>query len=236
VCHIFNFLALISDDSEVGMLDLLLKPIRLWLSTLHNLPRRLRLVNALACGLTATVMSVVVIGSIPYEVLWTWGPTGKPKPNLMGAVMDRMNEIGNGQESGSLEDSVKDFAGTQNLDSNGKQKTIPPKPLDSADCVILGYQLDRERHLDSLLLGTANQGKLVPAGRVTPKLTDQEAGELLATLKAITVKKPFIDVPADDVLWVKPQITCRVKYASQSKEGRLRDLQWEKLLGAMNFK
>ena len=33
-CHIFNFLTLVADDADVGLLDLVLKPLKLWMRTL----------------------------------------------------------------------------------------------------------------------------------------------------------------------------------------------------------
>ncbi len=89
VCHVFNFLKLAADDADIGLLDLLLKPLRLWARTCQNLPKRLWFFDAVVCGLTAIVMSLVVIGGIPYERLWDWGFQEPPKQNLMGAVMDR---------------------------------------------------------------------------------------------------------------------------------------------------
>ncbi len=234
----FNFLALIANDAEVGLLDPLLKPIRLWVRTCHNLPKRLKLVNATACGLTAIMMSLVVIGGIPYDRLWDWGVKERPKQNLMGAVMDRMKKLDNGKGSDNLEDAVKDFAGKQNLDAdnNNIEKPKPALPQQRADCVILGYQLDRDRRISSLVLGTASRSRLVFAGRVTPSLSDDEAEELLESLHAITVNKPFIRIPVENMLWVQPKLTCRITYTEQFKDGRFRGLQWEKLLGAIDLK
>ncbi len=235
-CHIFNFLSLVADDADVGLLDLLLKPFRLWIRTFRNLPRRLPLVNATACGLMAAVMSLAVIGGIPYERLWDWGFKEPPKQNLMGAVIDRVKKIDSGDGSDNLEDAIGDFAGKQNLDDNDLPKPQPPKPIEKADCVILGYQLDRDGRLATLLLGRAHKSQLVFAGRVTPKLSDDELNELLAALQAIATKQPLLSIPADNTIWVQPNLTCRVTFAEQLKDGRLRHPQWVELLGAMDVR
>jgi ATP dependent DNA ligase C terminal region len=235
-CHTFNFLSLAADDADVGLLDLLLKPIKLWLRTFHNLPRRLKLVNATACGLTAALMSLVVIGGIPYERLWDWGIKERPKQNLMGAVMDRMKELGSDKGSDNLEDAINDFAGSQGAAEETKPKPEPPKPREKADCLILGYQLDRDGRISTLLLGAAYQGKLVFAGRATPKLDDDESTALLKMLMSVATNKPLIRIPDEDARWVKPSCACRVTYAEQFNSGRFRDVQWDKLLGNMNVK
>ena len=235
-CHVFNFLSLAADDADVGLLDLLLKPLKLWVRTCHDLPRRLQLVNATACGLVAAVMSLVVIGGIPYERLWDWGFKEPPKQNLVGAVMDRVNELESDDGSDNLEDAVGDFAGQPNLDADDLPQPEPPKPKEKADCVILGYQLDRDGRLTTLLLGAADHGQLVFAGRVTPKLSDDELNELLAALQAIATKQPLFSIPVDNTIWVKPNLTCRVSFAEKLKGGHLRDPQWDKMLGAMDVK
>ena len=72
-CHVFNFMSLATEDSDVGLLDLLLKPIGLWVRTFRGLPKRLWFVDTLVCGLVAAIMSPLVIGGIPYERFWDWG-------------------------------------------------------------------------------------------------------------------------------------------------------------------
>ncbi|HEX5470749.1 MAG TPA: hypothetical protein VFW73_02630, partial [Lacipirellulaceae bacterium] len=83
-CHVFNFLVLAADDAEFGILDILLKPVKLWLRAVQQLPTRLWVADAAASGFVAAVLSLVVIGGIPYDRLWDWGFKEPPKQNLMG--------------------------------------------------------------------------------------------------------------------------------------------------------
>jgi hypothetical protein len=233
-CHIFNFLSLAAEDADVGLLDLLLKPLKLWSRTFHNLPRRLQLVNATACGLTAAAMSLVVIGGIPYERLWDWGIEAPPQQNLMGAVMDRVKELDSQEGSGNLEDSIKDFAGENGVTGDEILKKEPPKPQVKVDCVILGYKLDRDGRLASLLLGTAHRTRLVFAARIEPKLPAEEMDALVTQLKAIPAKRPLITMKFDGAIWVQPKLMCRVSCAEQLKDGRLREPKIDKMLGSMD--
>jgi hypothetical protein len=232
-CHVMNFMLLAAEDAEVGLLDLFLKPLRLWTRTCRQLPKRLWFFNALVCGLTAAIMSPLVIGGIPYERFWDWGFKEPPKQNLMGAVMDRMKQLDSQNSSDSLEDAIGDFAGKGGLDAD-EPKPEPPKPKQKADCVVLGYQLDRDGRLTTLLLGTAHRSELVFAGRVEPKLSDEELSELVATLKPLVIKQPFISIAADNVIWVKPTFACRVTYGEQLRSGSLREIGWDSMLGTMN--
>ena len=236
-CHVFNFLSLAADDAEVGLLDLFLKPFRLWARTCQQLPKRLWFFDALVCGLAAVVMSFLVIGGIPYDRLWNWGIKEPPKQNLMGAVLDRAKNLEGGSDN--LEDAIGDFAGKGGVEEDGaakKPETPQPPRREKADCVVLGYQLDRDGRLTSLLLGAVNGKKLVFAGRVTPKLPEAEISELVAALKTIVVKQPFISIAADDAIWVRPKFTCRVTYSEKLKNGHLRDMQWDTILQTMSTK
>jgi hypothetical protein len=235
-CHFFNFMLMAADDAGIGLLDLFLKPLRLWTRTCQQLPKRLWFFNALVCGLTAAAMSPLVIGGIPYERFWDWGFKEPPKQNLMGAVVDRMKQLESKNGSDNLEDAIGDFAGKGDVGADELPKAAPPKPKQKADCVVIGYQIDRDGRLTTLLLGTAYRSKLVFAGRVEPKLSDVESAKLVAILRPLVIKEPFISVAAENVLWVKPQFACRVTYGEQLRSGSLRDIGWDTMLGAMRVK
>src|SRR2546421_11920508 len=120
----------------------------------------------------------------------------------MGAVMSRVNKLDSGKGSDDLEHAIGDLAGSQNLDQKEKPKPEPPKPQNNADCVILGYLLDGDGRVSTLLLGTADRGQLIYAGNVTPKLPDDESRALGERLQTIQVKKPLIKIDTD-ATWVQ---------------------------------
>jgi ATP dependent DNA ligase C terminal region len=231
-CHLFNFVQQVADDSDVGVLDVVMRPIKLWLRTMQYLPTKLWLVNSAACGLTAAVMSVLVIGALPYDRLWDWGFKAPVKQNLMGAVMDRAKKL-EGRGADNLEDAIGDFAGEAGVDDEGMPKAKPAAPREKADCVILGYELDRDGRLDRLVLATAHNKKLVFAGKVNPTIDEIKRTELLQELKRIQVREPFIQMQADSAKWVKAKHACRVSYTERMKGGQLRDVQWETMLGTI---
>jgi hypothetical protein len=232
ICHVFNFLVLAADDADFGVLDLLLKPLKLWVRAVHNLPTRLWVANTAACGLAAAVLSLVVIGGIPYERLWDWGIEAPPKQELMGAVMDRVKELDSRNGADNLEDAIGDFAGENGDLGDDLPKPQPEKPREKADCVILGYLVDREGRLDSVLLGTAHRGHLIYTGRVKPELSDEDLAALMQLLKASRRRDPFIPIEAEG-MWVEPKVTCRVSFGERQRDGRLRDIKWHSLLRGM---
>jgi hypothetical protein len=233
-CHIFNFLMLAAEDTDVGILDMLLKPLRLWGKTCRWLPKRLWLFNSLVCGCVAVLMSFLVIGGLPYERLWDWGFTEPPKQNLMAAVMDQAKKVEG--EDKDLEEAVQDFAGKGEVDPDEaaqKAKQAAEKKREHTDCVIIGYQAAKDGHLEWLVLATAHRHNLAYAGKVKPKLSDEELAQMVDVLKSNVVKEPFISVQMDNVTWVKVKYACRVSFTEQFSDGRLRDAEWDKMLGAM---
>jgi hypothetical protein len=153
----------------------------------------------------------------------------------MGAMMSQVQKA-KGQGADNLEDAVKDFAGTQNLDENGGRlaPAPPPKPRLKADCIILGYRLDARGQLSTIILGTAYRKQLVFAGAVTPKLSEEEESGLIAAFAANQADQPFLPVEAT-AIWLKPKFACRVSYAKRSESGRLLDPQWEELTGGIRL-
>jgi ATP dependent DNA ligase C terminal region len=231
-CHVFNFMLQVADDSDVGLLDVVMRPVKLWLRTMRYLPTKLWLVNSAACGVTAAVMSVLVIGALPYDRLWDWGFKAPVKQNLMGAIMDRAKKL-EGRGSDNLEDAIGDFAGQAGVEDEDLPKAKPAAPREKADCVILGYELDRDGRLDRLVLATSFNKKLVFAGKVNPTIDEMKRTELLQELKRIEIREPFILMQADSAKWVKAKYACRVSYTERMKGGQLRDVQWETMLGAI---
>jgi hypothetical protein len=233
-CHVFNFVVLAAEDADFGVMDVFLKPLKLWLRAFHRLPTRLWVANAAACGLTAAAMSILIIGALPYERLWDWGFQQPVKQDLMGAVMDRARELDSGND-GELEDAIGDFAGKAGTEGDELKPTAPPKPREKADCLILGYQVDREGRLDSLVLGAVHKKELIYVGRVSPEMSEEARSSLLTELKAIKTLKPFISIEAEGT-WVKPKFTCRVTYGEKQRNGQFREIKWDALLGSVKTK
>jgi hypothetical protein len=228
-CHIFNFLILAAEDADVGTIDLVMKPVKLWMRAAHNLPTRLWLVNTTATSVTAAIMSPLVIGGLPYERLWDWGIEAPAKQELMGAVMDRVKKLESRNGADNLEDAIGDFAGTADGLTDGQQ-TAPEAPREKADCVILGYKLDADGNIESLELGTNYLARLAYAGRVKPKLPAEEMAGLIQKLKGIHTYQPLIPIQAESMKWVKPKYACRVSFEYR-KKGQLYGIKWERLLG-----
>jgi ATP-dependent DNA ligase len=105
---------------------------------------------------------------------------------------------------------------------------------EKSDCIILGYQVDRSGRLDTLILGAVHKKKLTYVGRVSPELAEEARSSLLAELIAIKSRRPFITIEAQ-ATWVKPKFTCRVSYGEKMRNGQLREVKWDALLGSVKI-
>jgi ATP-dependent DNA ligase len=147
----------------------------------------------------------------------------------MGAVMDRAKQLDGPDQS--LEEAMNDFAGGAAVDG---EEIKPQKLRRKVDCVIIGYQTDNDGILDMLVLATVNGKKLMSVGTVRPVMSSRELSDLLEMLRAIHRTDPFIAAGAE-ATWVEPQIACRISYGERLKGGKLRDLEWDTLLGTMRM-
>ena len=96
--------------------------------------------------------------------------------------------------------------------------------------MILGFQVHRDGSLASLVLGTASSGQLIYAGNVSPRLGDDEMKSLTETLRSIVTNKPLLHIEIE-ATWVKPNYACRVNFGERAQSGRLRDVEWNTMLG-----
>lgn len=236
VFHMIAFSRLMADKAETNLTDIVLGPHKCWAPVVAEMPQRQWLLDGAASGLTAVLMSLLVIGGIPYHRLLDWGFKEPPKQNLMAAVISQAQQI-EGDEDG-LEEAVEGFAGTQNLDeledgADGKVKD-QPVPRKEIDCVILGYQANDDGLVYSLILGVEHNTKLVYACRVSPQLEEEALESLSAKLVALKTKKAYVKVDME-ATWVVPSQICRVSYLRQGDQGWLYNAEFKELGGMLDL-
>jgi hypothetical protein len=219
--------------TDAGLLDIVLKPVKPWILRVHELPSYQWICHIGMSSLVAVLMSLLVIGGIPYEKLLDWGTKKPVKSDLMGAIVDQAKNA-EGEEK-PLEEAVQDFAGKQDLsdkEKKPKRKAAPPKGRQDEDCLIIGYRANSEGLVYQLLLAGENFGKLQYVGEVTPQLSVKELRDLGEQLAAHRAYEPFVKMQLDDsIIYLKPKFACRVSYAKKGKKGGLLDIKFESLLG-----
>lgn len=81
--------------------------------------------------------------------------------------------------------------------------------------------------IGSIIIGTFSEGDLVYSGRIQSGLTDRISGRILKLASSLRAEHcPFQAVPrslaAHDVIWVRPELECRIKYTEVTPTGRVR--------------
>ena len=235
-CHFICFTRLMSVKADVNLLDIILSPHKCWMQLWEELPDNQWMAQGGAAGLMAVLMSLLVIGGIPYHRLLDWGFEKPPEQNLMAAVMDQAKNI-QGEEK-SLEEAIEDFAGSQDLEAEDQpiEEPVPEEPRLEADAVVLGYRVDQDNGLVStLVIGVEHKGALVYAGRVVPDIPEDELEELTENLGQWKTATPFVTTDVSGVIWVLPKQVAQVSYKRQGKSGWLYEAKFEKLRGVMEW-
>ena len=232
VSHTYCFVQILKNEADIKLLDYLLRPIKTWSIIFRGMPERGWVCYAGLSGLTAVVMSMLVIGGIPYERLLDWNIKEKAKFNLMGAIIDQAQDMAEENDK-SLEEAVGDLAGKAELDD---KKKPAEKVREREDCIIIGYMANSTGKIQTLFLAAERYSKLSYAGSVPARgLPDQDLEELLTKLSDSKTYRPFVRISIDGATWVKPKYLCRVSYRRKGKQGGLFGAKLEDLLGQVKL-
>jgi len=230
ICHTYCFLQVMKNEADTKMLDYLLRPIQSWSILFRDMPKRAGICYVGLSGLTAVMMSLLVIGSLPYDRLLDWNIEKKEKSNLMGKIMDQAQ--GNAQDDNKdLAEAIGDFSGQAELEDNKKNKAAK-KERQKKNCVIIGYRSNRPGEIQTLFLATKHNAKLRYAGNV--RVTGLSADDLQTLTKKLAAsrsRRQYVKISIDGATWVKPKQLCRVSYKRQGKQGGLYGTRLEDLLG-----
>ncbi len=180
-----------------------------------------------------------------FDLIWLDGkdlttlPLTKRKEQLLKLCKELPNELI--QFSDSFDDGVSLFDQVKKLGLEGivaKQKEslyLPGKrtrdwlKIPTAirqEFVVGGWtESDSARSFRSLLFGYYDKGKLYYQGHAGGGFREKEIPRLFEKLKKIeTKKKPFVNEVDTDrkVHWVKPELVVDVRYATKTKNGKIR--------------
>jgi hypothetical protein len=208
--QIVGFKILMRQDSTAALLDILLKPFKVSAMLFRDLPRRTWIVNMGISGAVAALAAVLIIGSVPYQVLWSWSVDYRSQQHLEDALAQEMNP-------GKLPDKEK---------QDKQRKTISG--------IIIGYELNDGGTLRSILVARESNGKLLYAGGVTPTGDSALLFELRENLMAIPATRSVIPMPFNSN-WVLPKYTCQISYGQEQENKSLTEIRWEGDVRAMRL-
>ncbi|MCW1923926.1 DNA ligase D [Luteolibacter arcticus] len=89
--------------------------------------------------------------------------------------------------------------------------------------VVCGYTPPKSSlpAFSSLVLGTYENGKLIPRGKVGTGFSEDDRREYLARFRPLKTSKPAFEID-EEVVWVKPTLVAEVEFAEITRDGSVR--------------
>jgi hypothetical protein len=226
--QVWALIVIAPHDGHIGPKDVLFS-VRLWGLTCRKLPEMRRQVWMGAWGVAAALSAVLIIGGFSY-----WYQFYKPKKfadkNLLSAIRDAAQGK---EKDNTLTESVEDFAGKQDLTAKKKEdEKEKPKPdtRSTAQCVVIGYMLEKDKSLSGLVVATLQGDRLGYAGVVKRGFTPEDSKELLQRLIPLERPTPYFPNLKLAAIWVKPEVVCEVHQSGFDEDGHLKDPNFAALL------
>ncbi len=232
--HVTCFVMIASENSDMGVLDLIVSPFKAWKKVCDDLPDRNWLLSGFTGGIVAAICAALIVGGIPWERVWDWNIKQPTKSSLVDAITSAAGSLP--AEEKPIEEAVADFAGEAgNLhEPVAKKQSEKPQPRKSTDCLIVGYNLDDREEIKYLLIATDSNGRLVYAGQIVPELNPKEKRRLKNRLMQAHTGRPFVKT-GREAAWVQPRFPIRVTYTKQATNGKLLEMKWGESLDELKL-
>ncbi|MFC7335980.1 DNA ligase D [Haloferula chungangensis] len=90
--------------------------------------------------------------------------------------------------------------------------------------VICGYTPPKGSRsgFGALVLGSHENGKLVPRGKVGTGFSDQKIQEMMKRFKPLIISKPLFAVDEKEVTWLRPELVAEIEFAEITRDGSIR--------------
>jgi hypothetical protein len=199
-----------ADNEHLGPKDVFLCA-GIWRCICRNLPDTRRIFWTGSWCLTAFISACFIVGGFDY-----WWELYKPKRVAKAELLSAVDMLARGarpEEYKSLEEAVRDMASKQGL--AGKllgEKKAQPVTKEITQCVIIGYTLDDDNELTSLVVAALLKDRIRYAGTVRKGFDPKKSAELLAALKPLAQPKSYIPGLAMTATWVKPSVLCEIAH------------------------
>jgi hypothetical protein len=223
--HVWALVLLAPYDEQLTGKDIVIFS-RLWSLTLRRLPDMRKQVWLGGWSISAMVCALLVVGGFSYWYQF-YNPKRIVDPNLVQAVSAAANA-----KDKSLEEAVNDLAASRDLpEKKDEQKDglkVDKRP--TVQCAVIGYMLEDDGQLSSLVLATLDVSKIKYAGVVRRGFTPEASTELLARLAPLEQPTPLIPGLKLTAIWVAPEVFCEVHQSGYDESGQLKDANFGNLL------
>lgn len=204
------------NDDKLGPRDFFV-PFRLWNLAMRRLPETRYPVWVGVWSMTAMLCALLIIGGYEY-----WYQFYKPKKYANKGLLGAIQNLAEAKDNKSLTDAVKDFAATQDLKKQDKDKekkaTGDRRP--TLQCVVVGYVPATDSVPFTLLVATLREDKLTFAGPVRQGIGERSLKELENRLPQLEQQEPVLrGLKFLNAIWVKPELFCEVHQDGFDRDG-----------------
>lgn len=243
IAHMIVYLNAVSKSVEFGILSIFLTPLKIWGPTVRRFPAGAWKLDMAVWGLTLFISAFAIVGGFEFNSLFKdWGVRKSANVNLVATIVDQAkNAEGDGADN--LEEALDDFAGgSEETPDKMAEKAAaaagaaggalpepePEKepeetataPLQEYDCLLLGYSALPNGKIDSVLIASSYNKKLVYAGYIIGSdLPEDIRKEWESRLPELRQKKPFVK-NKQVATWIKPRITLKVAAEGWNEHSR----------------
>ena len=233
VFHSWVFAREAMKSGKIAVIDFFLNPYSVWEDVLGDAKNHGWKIAFAGHGLAAMLLSVLIIGSIPYGEVFNWGFKPRPKKNLANQIAMAMPE---GEEM-SLEEAIEKMAGVAEGVAAKEEEKKEEAPKKMIECVVIGYATRNESkpELSTLFLASDYRGTLQYTGSVSTDVLDPKVRrDLLKKLQKLRRDYPVVKASAT-ADWVNPVVACKVQCAGYTDKGRLIEPLLEELMADLKW-
>ncbi len=225
--HLSCYLFAIMINDRLQILDILLKPLAIWITVMRELPETFWRVASGVWGVAA-ILGGLLVGGLADKDLLDWGGT-PARYNLTKAIADRAQQlVADAETEKTLQESVEDFAGKA-AERKEKERHQLDKPKLPVDCLILGYKPMGDRDFYHLIIATDLGGKLQVVGTVSDGIPSELRAHLNKRMRELPQPNPFVPCKLEGK-WIRPGLVCRIKAKRWSNDNRLIDPVFDEML------
>ena len=213
-------------DAALGLGDLFV-PFRLWKRAVQRLPETRWPVSAATWGAGLAVFALVLIGHVSFLPAAYEREARLPDSRWYAfqpqrELREAMRNWAQNEDDTAWKSATEQLAGKPDLATKATETGANDDSRPAVQCVILGYVPQADGTPATLLLGTAEGGKIRYAGTARQGFPD--SGGILYRLMPLQRREvPVPGAKGLKAIWVKPELLCEVQHSGVDSAGTLRD-------------
>lgn len=231
--HVSAYSITVSKTDELGPAEMITKPSLVWKWVINLLPGSAKKLWWGAWSVTTIVTGLFIVGGINYLAITDLYAVKKKADVSLAIAVAKQRKV---QGDESIDETLNELAETTEKTILGKNdqriKKERARP-NKAECVVIGYTLGVNDNLENLVLAGERDGVLQYIGNVpAADMSESQRREFQVRASQLVQPQSIISVPVSAV-WLKPVMTCQVRYSTWSVKKLLEDALFDGMLAEL---